>query len=83
MEFEGIDLKNIVNIYPCVVVKHGEETTTISFEWFDENSQSVEKVGYGLIFIDKEGAKRELFYPSHEKMLEAMKEIASKLEKPQ
>jgi len=83
MEFEGIDLKRVVNIYPCVVVRHGEETTTISFEWFDENSQNVEKVGYGLIFIGVDGDKRELFFSTYEKMLEAMEEIASKLQQPQ
>ncbi len=72
-----IDLKNIINIYPAVVVRYGDETTTISLEWFKENSQEVERVGYALIFIDKNQTKKEITFESYEEMVEAMREIIS------
>ena len=81
MEYEGIDLRRIVNIYPSVVVQHGQERTTISFEWFDENSQSVQKIGYALIFILDDGSKKELFYDNYETLHAAMRQIATLLKK--
>ena len=79
IKFEGIDLTKIVNIYPSVVVKHQEEVTTISFEWYDENNHNVQKMGYALILIDNDGEKRELFYNSYEELLGAMEEISKLL----
>ncbi len=81
MLFQGIDLSEIINIYPSVVVKHGDEITTISFEWFDENSASVERLGYALIFLDSGGQKKEIFFNTYAEIMDAMQELSTLLKK--
>ena len=80
-EFSQTDLENLVNIYPSIYIEHEGERTTISLEWYEENRHSVDFVSFALILLYKDGSKKELFFDSHAKLLEAMQQIAELLKK--
>ena len=69
-------MKKLRNIYPSAVVSDGEGgQTTISIEWYQENSKSVELLGYALIYLYQDGSKEEHFFKNYEEMIEAIKKL--------
>jgi len=80
VEYQGVDLKEVVQVYPSVLVKYGEDLTTISFQWYEENKESVEKEGYVLIFVTKDQTRKELFFKTYQQLQEALEEVSYLLE---
>ena len=76
------DTKKITQLYPAAVVKTGyeEETTQVSLQWLDIESQGkVEVVGFGIFVHLGEHEKYEFIYPTREEMDALAGEIASQL----
>jgi len=75
VEYQGVDLKDVVKIYPSILVRYGDDLTTISFEWYEENRDSVEVEGYVLIFVKKDKPRQELYFKSYQELQQALQEI--------
>ncbi|BCD68094.1 hypothetical protein [Nitratiruptor sp. YY09-18] len=80
-KYKDIDLSNIINIYPSIYIDHEGERTTISLEWYEENKESVSFVSFALILLFQDGSKKELFFDTHQELLQAMHDIANILKK--
>ncbi len=76
-----MDLENLKNIYPAIYIQHGEERTTISLEWYQENKEHVDFVSFALIFLYRDGTKKEQYFSNYEEMMEAMQNIVDRLKK--
>ena len=76
-----MELANLKNIYPAIYIQHGEERTTISLEWYQENKEHVDFVSFALIFLYRDGTKKEHYFQSYEEMMEAMQKIVAQLKK--
>ncbi len=81
MEFDGIDLTKIANIYPSILVRHGDVVTTVSIEWYEQKSQELEFEKYVLIFLDTKGRRIERYFSTKQEMDEAIFHIQSLLKK--
>jgi hypothetical protein len=69
-------LKGLARVYPSAVVLYEDGTqTTISLEWYEQNSQSVALKGFALIYIYKDGTKEEVEFDSYEQMIEELQKI--------
>lgn len=76
------DTKEITQLYPAAVVKtgHEDETTQVSLEWLDIESQGkVEVVGFGIFVHLGEDEKYEFVFPAREEMDALAGNIASQL----
>ncbi len=73
-------LQDLARVYPSAVVEYEDgTTTTISLEWYNQNTQNVTLKGYALIFIFKDGSKEEQQFDSYEKMMEKLQTIYNDL----
>ncbi|GEM_PF-2012232 len=74
-------LKDIARIYPAVLIRYEDGTqTTISIEWYEQNSSSVEFLRYALIFLFKDGSKAEEYFSSEQDMHEALQSYFDRLQ---
>ncbi len=76
------DTARITQLYPAAVVKTGfeEETTQVSLEWLDTESQGrVEVVGFGIFLYLDDEEKHTFMFNSKEEMDEEIGQIASQL----
>ena len=73
-------LKELARVYPSAVVLYEDGTqTTISLEWYEQNSASVTLKGYALIFIFKDGSKEEQEFDSYQEMMQELQRIYNTL----
>jgi hypothetical protein len=73
-------LKRLARVYPSAVVLYEDGTqTTISLEWYEQNSKSVTLKGYALIYIFKDGTKEEVEFDSYRQMMEELQNIYDSL----
>ncbi len=76
-----MNLAQLARVYPSVFVKDADGVeTTISLEWYDQNSKEVELLGFKLILLSKKGEKEELFFKTQEEMFEKLEDILAALE---
>ena len=68
-------------MYPSVVVEHGGEQTTISLQWYDENRENVKFISYAIIFLYKNGSKKEIYFQKYDTMIDTLKILYEKLKK--
>jgi len=81
MQYDGIDLENISNIYPSVLVRHQDVVTTVSMEWYEQNKDQLQLESYTLIFLDTKGNRIERHYQSYDEMISSMQEVVQLLKK--
>ncbi len=81
MRYDGIDLENISNIYPSVLVRHQDVMTTVSIEWYEQNKDQLQLESYTLIFLDTKGNRIERHFQSYEEMIDSMREVVRLLKK--
>ena len=76
------DTKEIVQLYPAVVIKTGyeDETTQVSLEWIEvEGKDKVEVVGYGIFVHLGEEQKYSFVFDTREEMDAEIAKVASQL----
>ncbi|SMC09652.1 hypothetical protein [Nitratiruptor tergarcus] len=73
--------EDLINIYPSVLVKHGETQTTISLEWYEQNKEDVALISFALILLYKNGTKKEVYFDSYDKMMEHLTKLYNDLKK--
>ncbi len=73
--------KDLINIYPSVLVKHADTQTTISLEWFEQNREDVEFVSFALILLYKSGKKEEIYFDSYNEMMQHLTNLYHNLKK--
>ena len=76
-----MDLVNIANVYPSVLVRYDEDETTVSIEWYEQNKNSLQFVAYALILLYKDGSKKELHFDDYGEMVAAMEKLYTTLKK--
>ncbi len=81
MQYDGIELDYITNIYPSVLVRHQDIVTIVSIEWYEQNKEELQLESYVLIFLDTQGNRLERHFQSYEKMVEAINKVMQFLKK--
>jgi len=82
IEDKQFDSKEIMQLYPAVVIKTGyeEETTQVSLAWIDTEAKGkVEIVGYGVFIHLKDERKDSFIFDTREAMDIAIAKIATQL----
>ena len=82
IEDKQFDSKEIMQLYPAVVIKTGyeEETTQVSLAWIDTEAKGkVEIVGYGVFIYLKDESKDSFIFDTREAMDIAIAKIATQL----
>ncbi len=76
-----MELANIANVYPSVLVRYDGDETTVSIEWYEQNKKSLQFVAYTLILLYKDGSKKQLHFDDHSAMVAAMEKLYTALKK--
>jgi len=85
IEDKQFDSKEIMQLYPAVVIKTGyeEEITQVSLAWIDTEAKGkVEIVGYGVFIHLKDERKDSFIFDTREAMDIAIAKIATQLKAP-
>lgn len=84
IENRTFDTKDITQLYPAAIVKTGyeDETTQMSLEWLDVESQGkVELEGFAIFLHLSEDKTESFFYKSRDELEDAIKRLARQLQK--
>ena len=76
---EGLKLQEIARVYPSAVIEHEGIQTTVSLEWFEDNSAQVELKGYELIFITKDGKRNGIYFEDFASMMQELQLVYNAL----
>ena len=80
---ETVDLDNVSQLYPAVIIKYADGTVTpISLEWFETNAnQNVNLLHYAICIHFKEESRPPLFltYENRQKLEEGIADIVKQL----
>ncbi|MRJ03143.1 MAG: hypothetical protein GXO19_02085 [Epsilonproteobacteria bacterium] len=76
----GRELSDILRITPAVSVRDRDGVeTTISLQWFYENGEAVQLLGYTLLISYRDGGREELYFPTYDEMMEQLQEYLTEL----
>lgn len=73
--------KNLLKIFPSVLVQYEGFETAISIEWYQQNKDSVQFIAYVLLLYYDDGEKKELLFNDFDAMITAAKELYTSLKK--